>query len=47
MARISLDPPRTLSYRIGSWFIRRQFGELLDPFAPMVTTCQLRRRSAN
>lgn len=35
MARISLDPPRTLSYRIGGWFIRRQFGEVLDPFRAM------------
>jgi hypothetical protein len=32
MARISLDPPRTLSYRIGGWFLRRQFGEVLDPY---------------
>jgi AhpD family alkylhydroperoxidase len=32
MARISLDPPRTLSYRIGEWFLRRRFGEVLDPF---------------
>ena len=32
MARISLDPPRTLSYRIGARFLRRQFGEVLDPF---------------
>ncbi len=35
MARISLDPPRTLSYRIGEWFIRRQFGAVLDPFRVM------------
>ncbi len=32
MARISLDPPRTLSYRIGLWFLRRRFGEVLEPF---------------
>lgn len=32
MARISLDPPQTLSYRIAGWFIRRRFGEQLDPF---------------
>ena len=31
MARISLDPPRMLSYRIAEWFIRRQFGTMLDP----------------
>jgi AhpD family alkylhydroperoxidase len=32
MARISLDPPRTMSYRIGEWFLRRRFGEVLDPY---------------
>lgn len=32
MARLSLDPPATLSYRIGRWFLRRLFGEVLDPF---------------
>src|SRR5262249_21010658 len=32
VARISLDPPRTVSYRIGGWFLRRQFGEVLDPY---------------
>jgi len=32
MARISLNPPRTMSYRIGEWFLRRRFGEVLDPF---------------
>jgi hypothetical protein len=26
MARISLDPPRTLSYRIGTRFVRRRYG---------------------
>src|SRR5262252_6705004 len=31
MARISLTPSRTLSYRIAEWFIRRQFGAMLDP----------------
>ena len=35
MARISLDPPRTLSYRIGGWFLRRRFGEVLEPFRAM------------
>ena len=32
MARIALDPPRTLSYRIDRWCIRRQFGAWLAPF---------------
>ncbi len=35
MARISLNPPRTMSYRIAEWFIRRSFGEVLDPFRAM------------
>jgi AhpD family alkylhydroperoxidase len=33
MARISLDPPRTLSYRLGAWFSRRRYGTVLDPLA--------------
>lgn len=32
MARISLEPQQTISYRIGAWFLRRQFGEVLDPY---------------
>ncbi len=32
MARISLEPPRRLSYRIGGWFLQHQFGEALDPY---------------
>jgi alkylhydroperoxidase family enzyme len=32
MARISLDPPQSFAYRIGQWFLRRRFGEVLDPF---------------
>jgi hypothetical protein len=35
MARISLDPPRTLSYRIAEWFFRRKYGEVLDPIRAM------------
>jgi AhpD family alkylhydroperoxidase len=35
MARVSLDPPRTMSYRIGGWFLRRRFGEVLEPFRAM------------
>jgi hypothetical protein len=33
MARISLHPPRTLSYRLASWFSRRRYGAVLDPAA--------------
>ncbi|MFD8984937.1 carboxymuconolactone decarboxylase family protein [Streptomyces sp. NPDC059564] len=30
-ARISLTPPRTLLNRIGSWYSRRMYGQVLDP----------------
>jgi alkylhydroperoxidase family enzyme len=33
VARISLDPPRTLSYRIAARFTRRRFGVIPDPAA--------------
>ena len=33
MARISLDPPRTLSYRFAARFSRRRYGAVLDPVA--------------
>jgi alkylhydroperoxidase family enzyme len=33
MARISLDPPRTLSYRLGARFSRRRYGTVLVPLA--------------
>jgi AhpD family alkylhydroperoxidase len=35
MARISLDPPRTLSYRLAAWFSRRRYGTVLDPAAAL------------
>jgi alkylhydroperoxidase family enzyme len=35
MARISLDPPRTLSYRLASWFSRRRYDAVLDPAAAL------------
>ena len=31
MARISLDPPRTLLFRVLAWYSRRTYGEVLDP----------------
>jgi AhpD family alkylhydroperoxidase len=43
MARISLDPPRTLLYRIGGWFLRRRFGEVLEPFRAMAHNTQVTR----
>ena len=35
MARISLDPPRTVPYLLAEWFTRRKFGEVLDPIRAM------------
>jgi AhpD family alkylhydroperoxidase len=35
MARISLDPPKTLTYRIGARFARRRYGVMLDPGAAL------------
>lgn len=31
MARISLDPPRTIVYRIAEWYSKRVYGDVLDP----------------
>lgn len=31
MARISLNPPRSLTMRLGEWYSRRRFGKVLDP----------------
>ncbi|GAA4089839.1 carboxymuconolactone decarboxylase family protein [Actinomadura miaoliensis] len=35
MARISLDPPKTLRYRLFAWAVRRKFGKDLDPMRAM------------
>ena len=35
MARIPLDPPRTLTYRFTEWFSRRRFGAVAEPAAAM------------
>ena len=35
MARIPLDPPRTLTYRLTEWYSRRRFGAVADPAAAM------------
>jgi AhpD family alkylhydroperoxidase len=34
-ARISLDPPRTLVYRLTEWYSRRRWGAVADPAAAM------------
>lgn len=31
MARIPLDPPRTLLYRLAEWYSRRRYGDVLAP----------------
>lgn len=35
MARIPLDPPRTLTVRLTEWYSRRRFGTVADPAAAM------------
>lgn len=35
MARIPLDPPRTLVHRLADWYSRRTYGAVLDPGAAM------------
>src|SRR3712207_9067048 len=35
MARIPLDPPRTLVYRLAEWYARRTYGVVPDPLAAM------------
>ena len=34
-ARISLDPPRTLGYRLAEWYARRTYGVVPDPLPAM------------
>ncbi|MEV5811185.1 hypothetical protein [Streptomyces mutabilis] len=31
MARVSLDPPRTIFFRVMEWYSRRTYGKVLDP----------------
>ena len=35
MARVSLSPPRTLTYRLAEWYSRRTYGAVLDPLKAM------------
>jgi alkylhydroperoxidase family enzyme len=46
MARISLNPPKTLAYRIGSRFARRRYGEIPDPGAALAHNMQVGRSYA-
>ena len=43
MARISLDPPQTLWYRLGARFSRRRYGVMLDPGAAIGHNMQVGR----
>jgi hypothetical protein len=38
MARIPLDPPRTLRNRAAEWYSRRLYGAVLDPGRRSATT---------
>lgn len=46
MARISLDPPKTLGYRIGARIARRRYGVTLDPGAAIAHNMQVGRSYA-
>jgi AhpD family alkylhydroperoxidase len=46
MARISLDPPRTLTYRIGTRFARRRYGVMPDPGAAVAHNTKVARSYA-
>lgn len=46
MARISLDPPTTLGYRLGRWFSRRKYGAMFDPGAAIGHNMQVGRSYA-
>jgi len=46
MARISLDPPKTLGYRLGARLSRRRYGVMLDPGAAIGHNMQVGRSYA-
>lgn len=46
MARISLDPPQTLGYRLGARMSRRRYGVMLDPGAAIGHNMQVGRSYA-
>jgi len=46
MARIPLDPPKTLSYRVGARFARRRYGVMLDPGAAIAHNMKVGRSYA-
>jgi alkylhydroperoxidase family enzyme len=46
MARISLTPPKTLSYRLTTWYTRRRYGMQLEPLAAMSHNMPVTRADA-
>ncbi len=46
MARIPLDPPRTLTNRVTAWYSRRRFGAVADPALAMGHHPQVLRSNA-
>jgi AhpD family alkylhydroperoxidase len=46
MARISLDPPRSIAYRIATLVARRRYGTMLDPGAAVAHNRQVGRSYA-
>jgi hypothetical protein len=46
MARISLDPPRSLSYRIATWVARRRYGTMPAPGAAVGHNMRVARSCA-
>ncbi len=46
MARISLHPPQTLTYRLATRFVRRRYGTMLDPGAAVGHNVQVARSYA-
>jgi AhpD family alkylhydroperoxidase len=46
MARISLDPPKTVAYRIGARISRRRYGVMIDPGAAIGHNMQVGRSYA-
>ena len=46
MARISLDPPKTLGYRIGARLSRRRYGVVVDPGAALAHNMPVARSYA-
>lgn len=46
MARISLDPPESLTYRLGAWYSKRRYGAVMDPAAAMGHNAKVMKTTA-